>query len=445
MNVEASLPSDSNRLIERVLRGVVNSEPKIILMQLLRDSPLTAYEIAGTFKYVTESKPSQWIITRTIKNNMNFSILPSAFALQGVKEEKISYTLTEEGIKLAQPVAAFALDMENRWQIPFSLVLGTAPSPGKTSSQFNRFMILTNLLERDQRFTDLSKQLNLPLNGRIITDHLNALQNIGLVEYGSAGNCERVGITYRWVKSKKSKDVPLPYRRKRMTKEVTKYLERNGEADNKTIAHYINVNGISSTTPKIVTEILSRLRTHGFAESDYVGNVKLSYAKLTPKGREFAEEFTQKLKGATLGGSELNAMQNIHENYLENEDLFRKHASTAVAIYSTSSPNLSKLTERIWIQKTYAYLKQKEAPATPSEIISTIHVPHIYLSKMLNKGITAKKSKGRNTFHNINSERIERVVKKVVWNNFSEHVRKISSRQRRAILAEKQESELVTV
>lgn len=329
-------PKDSEKRLETLLCGVINSEKKQILTMFLKESPKELTELAKTFEETTNVYLRPMCIDLTLYFLHQMGLVGCVFP-QKKGKIAIEYMLMKDGKHYAQPIAAFCLHLTNQLGLSFYQVFGATQSKGKSRCPYNRFRILEELINGEKSIGYLVKTLNIS-DGGPIASHLTVLKKIGFIDYETIINKRAI---YEWLEEKPEKVKPVRAL-KTLTKDVVEYLYKQKQANKKEITNYlIKVKGYGNWKERSlnvnVGAVLIGLAKQGFTRPKYL---ERSHVWLTKNGKDFAEEFTRKIRNALNAfqdGNELKAMRKIYLNYMKNHDLFVKDATNGMQKYLSAS------------------------------------------------------------------------------------------------------------
>ena len=325
-------PRDPEQRLEALL-SVGNTEPKQVLGMLLSDAPQSVEALRNQFISLIEGvqyKGRQWRPrVLTIEAYLVQSLDQIGFiAFPVIEASKIGYARTQAGRAYGQPFMTFMFHMTNQLGMSMYELLGVSWTTGDSGAPYNRFRILEFLLSqhknvKETREVDISKLLNL--NAFDVREHLNALKEIGIVEWDSINTELKGQIVYRWNEGKNPHKVPKYRSQKTLTQQVAEYLCRNRECSNTAIVEHLKTKGhYKKWKIGVISGILSHLEKHGFAESDYKGRAVQSHINLIRDRADFVEEFTRKLRNAVDDGAELKAMEQLYSSYMADYDRLKR-------------------------------------------------------------------------------------------------------------------------
>ena len=406
-------PTNPEQRLEALL-SVGNTEPKQVLSLLLMDNPQSVEALNSQFIGLIEGvqyRGKQWKpLVKTIENYLVYSLDSIGFiAFPVIESSKIGYARTQGGKFYGQPVMAFMLNMANQLGISMYQLLGHTHTSGDSRAPYNRFRTLEFLLSqyrngKETRAVDISNLLNLQNNS--VIGHLSALKEIGFIEWDSISPELKGQNVYTWREGKKPEEAPTYQHLASSTKVVADYLFKNKECNNITVVEYLKTKDSYrqwqyKNLLHGIDGILSHLKKHGFAESNYSGGKIGSHVNLVRDGADFVEEFTRKLRNAVNNGNELRAMKQLYNSYMDNYEEF-KHDSEAVSFYVDVSPQLNAITEEETQRKIFSYLKEK-GESRLSHMKSDLRLnTYNYLPEMLRSAMLVERREGRKAFYLIN-------------------------------------------
>ena len=391
-----AFPIDTEQRIDAILSGVVNTEPKQILTLLLDDNPQSIGDLRDGFVEVTGGIWVPKMLGKSIEDYLLQSLDPVGFVAHPVLQDfDVRHKATEAGKRYGQPVAAYVLDLGRQVDFSFYQLLGRTSSRGDSRAPYNRFRILEILLKSDCRMADLAEQLSL--RGESVIRHLRALRELGFVEFDSVGSEQSGWAVYKW-KEGKPEDAQTVKKMTRLTQDVAEWLYRNKVGSYYQIKDYfIQREGYENWKEHslliTVSAVLVGLKEQGFADSRYQGGKELSHIKLTQK--EFAEEFTRKVRSALLDGPELEGMEVVDRQYQTDPERFRQDARRRLEIYVRVSPDINKKSSDERVEDILAYVSAK-GEVRPRDATRDLGGNSMkYLRSMVEQGSLVKETYGR--------------------------------------------------
>jgi len=407
-----AFPSDTEKRLESILAGAINTEPKQIVTLLLRAYPQAADQLRDEFVISTSGVWRPRNLKNNIEDYLLLSLDPIGFVSfpiisQGLDEVIIGHNVTEAGRRYGQPLSSFALKLVNEVGISLCQVLGSTSSHGDSRGPYNRFRILESLLTGDKRFQDLSRELNLHSSG--IRGHLEALKEQNLVDFDSVSTEERGWAVYEWTHGK-VEDVQPIARSPTLTTQVAEYLFKHKKSECNDITDHLlekeaYKNWKRSALSKNVSTMLVGIAKQGFAIAKYQGSIEMSHVSITQnkEGIEFVTEFTTKIRDALQDGSELSAMEELKQAYSVDPALFQKHATNALRFYIQVSPQINKKPSETRISQIFDYVS-KAGEARTTEIQRALgNTARRYLTGMVAEGTLKKEKRGRATVYQVKS------------------------------------------
>ena len=401
-----SFPTDPEQRIDSILSGIVNIETKQILTLLINDNPQSTEQLRDCFVDTTGSVWMPKKLGISIREYLLLSMDSVGFVAYSFLQEdlQVCHKVTEAGKRYGQPIASYALDLGRQLDFSFYQLLGRTASTGDNRAPYNRFRILEMLLEKDRRIVDIAEELNVTLTG--VSRHLKALQKLDLIEYDSVGPEESGWAFYRWTGGDPESAEAISGQPK-LTKDVANWLFRNIGGDYKQITdRLIERGGYRNWERDVlkvdVSRMLSWLKQHVFADSKYQGGLEQSHVSLLPNNKGLVEDFTRKIRNALQDGPELEAMEEIHQQYQGDPDKFRQDAARRLQIYVEVSPGINAKSPEERIGNILVYVGSRGS-ARPRDIITDLGPGSTnYLSTMIKNGLLVKQKGGRAVIYEVN-------------------------------------------
>lgn len=348
---EKPFPEDLQARFEAIFAGFGNSEAKCVTLLVMQaHNPMSGYELHTEFLEATENI---WQSSnQTQLNYCNKSLVPNGLVTRinnnpGTPlENGLRYALTDDGIRLGQPIAAYLIQQSLKLPHTLSEIFGQASRHGKTRPIENRPKILEELYGNSPaRSSDLGNLTGLGETG--ITEPLNRLKALGLIEYSSV-NSEKPGqIKFRLSEGADEKPIQTIKRFVSLTNQVAEIMFELGEADALTVSKELEKRfGRQSTKYlRIVNMVLRGLRWQGILVSDFKGAEVMSEARLTEDGKKIVETIIIPVKQALSenGNELLRKWGQIH---------WQDYSAQAVSRHKEKSGNINKKPQEEWVSDT---------------------------------------------------------------------------------------------
>ncbi len=331
-------PEDIDSRLTSIL-STVNAESKQVQLLLMSEYPQISTRIKSNFDHITDNNFD--IDHRAHGKYCTETFVPIGF----VCEEKVIYddygrwltgwSINGTGEKYGKPIAAFTLRKANEYGKSFHEFLGSTKSAGKSRSPYNRIMMLELLSDSPMSTQGLTDVMDL--DSRVIRSHIKKLQELGFLEYDSVSPEEPGWSSYRWVKGE-PKDVEQYAYMPTLTTEVSELLSELKESDCETIGKILDYDSTGN-----ISCVLSHLEKYGFAErlSKFKIGEKLSEVIITEEGRNFLDDYSDRVVDALRDGEELEHMRSIQKEYERDTDKFAQEATRGVLLYRGVSPPIN--------------------------------------------------------------------------------------------------------
>lgn len=405
-----AFPSDQEQRLEAVLAGFMNAETKQILVMLL-NSGIT--ELGSLIDQFSEATGKSWTRHQSLGNLTNYmaySIDTIGFVAHPVVirqpfgDVDVGYALTEAGMRYGLPLGAFGLNLSNKIGLSLHQILGSTSTSGDSRSPYNRFRVLEELLKGDCRIKDLAFALNL---ASISKRHLKQLKEAGLVEFDSLSPEDKGWAVYAWVKGVPSDAKPVNTLTT-LTRQVADCFFKQSQAEYNQAFLQLSEEPMYKETSKMqlkkrIKTVVSGLAEQGLIKklTDYKSSSVLSHVSLTESGREFAGEFTRKVRSAMRDEGELEAMRRIYQGYVSNPSRFREHATRGMELYLPVSLGRNQTPFETWQARIVEYLSEVKK-ARLKDITNAMGMRmEGPLSRMGNEGTVVKTSKGNATYYEL--------------------------------------------
>lgn len=256
----------------------------------------------------------------------------------GAVEYVVGYRLSGAGEKYGLPIAAYLLQQSKSLPHSLNRIFGNTSTTRDTRAVINRARILEALVAKktEVRGTDIA--LELGLNRITVSNNLERLNRLGLVEY-QAVDTEQVGwASYTHRKDASIDSVRTVGRWLKLTSYVARTILVLGTVNAQDLAKSLKDNYPQSSLKSLcqnISRVLVGLAKQGFCQADYfVGGEKQSKARILPEGRQIVQAIIMPIRAALADNRELvNSWRQIN---------WQNDASAAIARHRDSSGKINQ-------------------------------------------------------------------------------------------------------
>lgn len=362
---ECEFHADRERKFETTLQAM-NTEIKHGTLILLDDYPQTA---SGVRRDLINLAGTRFPETSTFLSYFTEVFCPGGFATRkafgsGLGVEQNYFSVSTAGKRFGQPVAAFSLRYAVDHDMSLYNFLGPVSSTGDSRAPYNRARIIETLSRGNKSVHELAEELGLSSSD--VCNHLRRMQQLGLLVFDSIH--PGVKKNFEWVNGKSAADARTVGELKTPTQKVARWLAEHGNGD------YTGVAKAIDRHPNEVSTVLNGLVGQGLCYTRFPSTER-SVAVLR-EGGIVPRDYYIAVRAALDGGTELDDMTTIANEFRRDRDLFGRYLRAAIELYSAVSPMLNSRTaderELELVSVLRGYETQQNIGTRPVEISQTL-------------------------------------------------------------------------
>jgi hypothetical protein len=392
--ISSPFPQDAEARF-RVILSCLNTELKQACLLELEDYPRTYFEIAK--RLVSDT-------TITLPSLQTFSTyFPDSFVPGGLAtEERLGrgfglmrrfFGVSKAGKKYGQPLAAYSLRFAVDNGISLYELLGQSQISRDSISPYNRIRIVELVSQGCGRMIDLMDALGLQIED--VRQHLDKLQQLGILKYGSLDLGRGETKAYTWTPGRQPQEAKTVRELKSLTGRVADWLYRHRKGGRKEIAA-----ALGHKHPTNISQVLVGLVEQGLASTPFASTDKSRISLL--EGSSPFIYFAQRVRNSLKEGVELSGMRAMLEEFVRDKKVRCKYLDAGLALYMETSPFLDARTAREreaqLLEFVRGYVSVHAGGPRPVDVVKGLGWSHgavnVYLRSLIAKGALLKQRKG---------------------------------------------------
>ena len=392
--ISSPFPQDAETRF-KVMLSCLNTELKQACLLELEDYPRTYVEIG---KRLAEDTTITLPSLQTFSTYFPDSFVPGGLATEerlgrGFGLRRRYFGISTAGRKYGQPLAAFSLRFAVDNGVSLYELLGQSRMPRDSASPYNRIRIVELVSQGYGRMIDLMDALGLQIED--VRQHLDKLQQLGILKYDSLDLGRGETKAYTWTPEKLPKEAKTVRELKSLTQRVADWLYHHRKGGRKEIAA-----ALGHKHPTNISQVLVGLVEQGLASTSFASTDKSRINLL--EGSSAVIDFAQSVRNALKGGVELRRMRAMLEEFVRDKKVRCKYLDAGLALYTEVSPFLDARTgserEAELLDFVREYASAHAAGPRPVDVVRGLGWSHgvvtLYLRALIAKGALLKQRKG---------------------------------------------------
>jgi hypothetical protein len=387
-------PQDTEARFKAVL-SCLNTELKQALLLRVEDYPRTYIEIG---KRLAEDTSNRLPSLGTFSSYLTDSLVPAGL----VAEERLGrgfgllnryFGLSKAGGMYGQPLAAFSLRYAVDHDISLYRLLGQSHSSMSSTSPYNRIRIVELVSKEHSRMIDLMEALGLVIED--VRQHLDKLEELGILKYDSLDFGRKVAKAYSWVHGRLPEEARTVRELRKLTRDVATWLYLHKKGERNQIA-----DALGHKHPTNISEVLVGLVEQGLASTPFASTDK-SRIRLQ-EGSRVVIDYARIVRSALGGGPELRSSKESLEELLRDRKKLCGYLDAGIELYRAVSPELNARShqerEAELLEFIQEYTSAEGGGPRPVDVVKGLGWSHgivtIYLRSLIAKGVLLKQKKG---------------------------------------------------